>query len=148
LDTSEQEVLNCGSGTCSGGYVQGSSNALTKLGYGLVSEADLPYKRKKSYIRFLKIIFIISFLIISKGIKAANCSDAITADKTRHFARFNGGVRGSSGTANDAQLLTLLKTYGPITVLINADSGFMNYAGGIYSSATCNRNYFSFFHKK
>ncbi len=75
------------------------------------------------------------------GVKAATCSDAITADKTRQFARFNNGIRGSSGVANDAQLLNLLKTYGPTTVLINADSGFMNYAGGIYSSPTCNRKY-------
>jgi uncharacterized surface protein with fasciclin (FAS1) repeats len=75
-------------------------------------------------------------------VKAANCSDPITADKTRQFARFNNGIRGSSGVANDAQLLNLLKTYGPTTVLINADSGFMNYAGGIYSSPTCNRKYY------
>jgi hypothetical protein len=44
LNTSEQEVLNCGDGDCSGGYVEYSARALTTLGYGLVSEADLPYQ--------------------------------------------------------------------------------------------------------
>jgi hypothetical protein len=120
LNTSEQQVLNCGDGDCTGGYVENSDILLTNLGYGLVSEADLPYT----------------------GVKAATCSNAITADTTRQFARFNNGIRGSSGTANDAQLLNLLNTYGPTTVLINAASDFLSYGGGIYANATCSRNYF------
>jgi hypothetical protein len=46
LNTSEQQVLNCGNGTCDGGYVQLSANTLASKNLGLVSETDLPYKGK------------------------------------------------------------------------------------------------------
>jgi hypothetical protein len=89
----------------------------------------------------------VAYIFFLKGVKASICNDSVTANTTKQFARFNKGLRGSSGSANDAQLLNLLKTYGPTTVLINADSGFMNYAGGIYSSPTCNRKYRNQFFK-